>query len=230
MTISTTSTSETYVGNGALLTFAIPFPFLAASHIVVDLIEIATGLETPQVSGTDYNVVGTNVVMVAAPSASYNLRIKRETPQTQATNFNVNQTYITTAVETAIDKLTMLIQELEDRLSAFVQGEGAGVMVAGTAQSLVASATLAITEAARQYIKVAGNGGAITLDATVGVTAGTVDGQEIRIMGTHATNTVTLPDSGNLNLNGACVLGLYDIIDLVWIDADSMWYEVSRSS
>jgi len=226
MTVSITSTSETYTGNGATTTFAIPFPFLANSHIVVTLILISDGTETAQVSGTDYNISGTNVVMTTAPSSLYYLKISRATPKTQSTNFDVGQTYITEDVEDAVDKLTYIMQEIYEEM---IDAEAIDTTIAHeTAQSFNAGGIVAISENGRQFIEVSGAAGAITLNATTPIEDGTQDMQELFLMGVHATNTVTIPDSGNVDLNGACVLGLSDSIYLIWHEDDGVWYEMSR--
>lgn len=65
--------------------------------------------------------------------------------------------------------------------------------------------------------------------STISVANGSIDGQELKIVGGSDTNTVTLTPSANLNINGSMTLGLEDIISLVWIAGTSKWCEVSRS-
>jgi hypothetical protein len=86
------------------------------------------------------------------------------------------------------------------------------------------------TDAAK--IRVAGSGGAVTMTSTPTLEAGT-EGQMLLILGTHATNTVTLQaDSsvaGTKLMLGATTraLGLGDQILLSWDATIAMWCEVS---
>lgn len=231
MSVSSTTPYVQYTGNGVIVAFSITFPFISTSHVKAKLINIATLAETALTNGTEFTVAGTTLTMVTAPDSDHYLYIYRETPVTQATDFAVGQTYITQAVEDAVDKLTYLLQELNRSLSEDIaDNSSAAGLSEGTDQQVAAGGTITVTTAKRQLFKVEGLSGAVTVDTTTGIQAGTENLQEIDIMGSHATNTVTLPDSGNLNLNGPCILGLDDAIRLVWIEADSLWYELSRRS
>lgn len=95
------------------------------------------------------------------------------------------------------------------------------------ASTLAASATLTQTAPTHE---VQGSGGAVTLDTTTPITAGEEDGQLLRLVGAHATNTVTIVASGTAaGLNGNVTLGLHDSIVLAWDADNSTWEEISRS-
>jgi len=231
MTVSLTAASVRYTGNGATTSFNITMTHLANSHLVVRLILISDGTITTQTSGVDFNFVGgnpaTSIQFVTAPSALYYVDIVRETPKTQSTNFDVGQTYITEAVEDTVDKLTLIVQELAALIADTTFGT-ASYANAGSF-TIASGGQVEIEDLGSQFIRVAGSGAAITLDASNPIEDGTEDGQSIRIIGQSATNTVTIPTGGNVNLNGTCVLGLNEIIELMWIEGNSTWYEVSRS-
>lgn len=110
-----------------------------------------------------------------------------------------------------------------------VGGAGGGGLSIKSNQTLSAAATITLAGNGRQLIRVQGNGGAITVDATTGVTAGTKDGIELRLQGLSDTNTVTIASAGNMRLNGTCVLGNGDVLDLMWNNSNSTWDEVGRS-
>lgn len=76
---------------------------------------------------------------------------------------------------------------------------------------------------------VSGSGGAATVDATTGISAGEFDRQRLRLIGGSDVNTVTLAFAGNVNVNGACVLANGHVIDLEWDTTNTEWLEVSRS-
>ena len=75
-----------------------------------------------------------------------------------------------------------------------------------------------------------GTSGAITLDATTAIADGEVDGQVLIIKGSDGTNTVTINDGANTDLNGNVTLGDGDKIYLLWDSTDSEWGEVSRNN
>jgi len=81
-------------------------------------------------------------------------------------------------------------------------------------------------------IRVVGDGGAVTLDVSPAIEDGVSDGQMIIIQGTHNTNTVTIADDCNCQLDSgaSAVLGQGDTIQLIWDSGDSDWYEISRSA
>jgi hypothetical protein len=77
--------------------------------------------------------------------------------------------------------------------------------------------------------QVEGDGGAVTVNATTGIAAGEADRQPLRLVGGHATNTVTIEFAGNCAPNGAVTLGLDEFIDLEWDVGNSVWLEAGRS-
>lgn len=61
------------------------------------------------------------------------------------------------------------------------------------------------------------------------IQAGTVDGQELLLVGCSDSNTVTLDTTGRISVNGSCVLGAKQQITFNWDNGQSLWLEVSRS-
>lgn len=109
-----------------------------------------------------------------------------------------------------------------------VQGLNPGLLPA-TAQTVASAGTITCGGGIRQLLRVAGNGGAQTVNATTGMTDGTVDGQEVDLMGTSDTNTLTIAVSGNMAPNGSITLGNGDIIRFIWDASNSVWREAYRS-
>ena len=72
-----------------------------------------------------------------------------------------------------------------------------------------------------------GNGGAVNISAADQIIDGTAVGQEIKIIGRSATNTIQMNDGNNLKLNGIAILGLNDYIQLIWDGTD--WIEQGRN-
>lgn len=93
--------------------------------------------------------------------------------------------------------------------------------------STVVTAGGSLTPAQRHY-KLA-PASAVTLSATTAITDGSYNGQELTLQGTSDTNTVTIQDGANVNLNGDIILGNGNIISLVW-DSTNKWTEIYRSN
>ncbi len=78
----------------------------------------------------------------------------------------------------------------------------------------------------RQIQKVSGSGG-VAVSLTDLSVSGNLDGDELTIMCTSDTATVTIVSATNTVINGSCTLANGDMINLILISAK--WYEKSRS-
>ncbi len=140
----------------------------------------------------------------------------RQVPQTGETGWGGEGTQIFVDL---IDSNNIVVQKL---------ASGSLVLVYPTATAtLAASATLTQTA---PIMQIKSTGGAVTLDTTTPITAGETDGQQLEITGTDDTDTVTIPDSGNVDLNGLILLIKHTHIRLVWVSADTQWVELGRSN
>lgn len=115
MSVTTTTSSVAYTGDGAAKSLPVPFPFLDETHLVV------TVAGTVQVLGLQYTVTGEgdatgSVEMVTAPAAAAAITITRTVPLTQATAFRSQGSFSPAVHELALDKLTMGLQQLDERL------------------------------------------------------------------------------------------------------------------
>lgn len=95
-----------------------------------------------------------------------------------------------------------------------------------TTATIAAGGTL--TPASTGY-RLSGSGGAVTLDGTTAITDGEKDGQLLTIKGTSDTNTVTIDDAANTDMNGQIILGDGDVIRFVWDSTSSAWVEEYRN-
>lgn len=104
----------------------------------------------------------------------------------------------------------------------------------GSAQSVTAGGGVTLASLTYQnFAWVAGSGGAVTVTKTPSLTAGTADGQQLKLVGTSATNTVTLQDQANLassglSLNGNITLAKDSTLSLHWDATQSLWVEDAR--
>jgi len=121
MTLSTTTSRITYAGDGSTLSFAVPFSFFGADEIDVIERSSESGGETQKILTTDYTVSGGGgatgtVTAVAAPDASRSWTIARRTKRTQMVDYTPNDPFPAETHERALDRLTALVQELDDKL------------------------------------------------------------------------------------------------------------------
>jgi len=118
MTVSSTTNKATYSGNGTTTAFTVPFYFLAAADLQVILRTGTT--ETVQTLTTNYTVTGAGVpsggtvTMLTAPASGTTLTIMRNVSPTQETDLLPNDRLPSESLETALDKATMLIQQLDE--------------------------------------------------------------------------------------------------------------------
>lgn len=115
MTVSTNTPRQRFTGNGATVTFAIPFTFSANSEVVV-ILRSSAGVETVQSYTTHYTIVGSNVVMVTAPATGAYLVIMRSLPYTQLIDLLNAGTYPADTLEGGYDNAIKLVQQLYEIL------------------------------------------------------------------------------------------------------------------
>jgi hypothetical protein len=117
MTVSSSTNSASYSGNGSTTVFAYGFKIFDDSDLTVTLVNDTTGVETLQTLTTNYTVSGAgtnsggNVTFVSAPASGVTVKIERVMPYTQTTAYTENDPFPAQAHEDALDKLTMLTQQ-----------------------------------------------------------------------------------------------------------------------
>lgn len=128
MTVSSTTNRKTFTGDGVTTSFGTsPVVFFASGDLDVYVVTTATGAATLLTENTHYTVTGgsgsTGTVSLAggsapygAPSASQTLVIVRNLDITQETDFVNNEASDAEVAEDAIDRLTMIAQQLDARL------------------------------------------------------------------------------------------------------------------
>ena len=122
MPVSSEIKRADYVGNGSTTAFATQFRFLQNSDIKVILAVTATGVETDQVEITNYTLTGAGldaggtVTMLIAPAVGETLTIKRDVPLTQGTDYVENDNFPAESHEDALDKLTMIAQQIQEEV------------------------------------------------------------------------------------------------------------------
>ena len=117
MTVSTTTARNVKTGNDVTTSFPFDFAFEADGDLVVNRVVITSGVETLQTLTTDYTVTGGSgatgtIEMVSAPPATDNLVIERNLAYTQGTDYQPNDPFPAEVNETALDRLTFLVQQV----------------------------------------------------------------------------------------------------------------------
>jgi len=123
MTISSVTNRVSYLGNGVTTSFSFPYSVLLAGDLKVYQNGVLKTLTTHYtLSGTAPYTGGTNVQFVVAPPADDEIVILRDPPITQLTDPVENDPLpVEAALETPLDKLTMIAQRLSDRMDRSVR-------------------------------------------------------------------------------------------------------------
>jgi len=122
MTISTTTNRTATAGDGSAVAFTFPYLFFADDDLTVILKVDSTGVETTKTITTHYTVTGAGVVaggtvtMNTPPASGETLVILREEQFTQGLDLVENDPFPSDSVEQQLDILTMLLQQLNERV------------------------------------------------------------------------------------------------------------------
>ena len=122
MSLSTTTGRYAGNGDGVSVTFPVTFKFLKTTDLLVYVGGVLKTLTTDySVSGAGSDSGG-SVTFVAAPAVGTgNVVIVRDVDLLQSSKYPSNDAFPSTVTETALDKLTMMVQRARDLLSrAFV--------------------------------------------------------------------------------------------------------------
>src|SRR5690349_4953653 len=116
MTVSSQTYESIQSGNAVTVAFTVPFRILAKSHLRV-VITDADNIEHVQTVDSDYTVsnignTNTTVTFITAPAADETITFTRSVPITQETDYVENDPFPADSHETALDKLTMICQQL----------------------------------------------------------------------------------------------------------------------
>ena len=119
MTVNTSTAQAQYVGNGVSQTFAIPFYFLVDTDIKISKKTAATGAVSVLTLNSDYTLTGAgngaggSATLVVAPASGDQILIERNVVAVQQTAYPSNSVFPSASHEMALDRLTMLVQQLQ---------------------------------------------------------------------------------------------------------------------
>ena len=126
MTVSSTTTKNSYSGDGSTTTFAYAFKIFADADLTV-ILRSAAGTETVQTLTTHYTVTnagnasGGNVVFGSAPASGVTVVIRRNMAQTQSTDYTANDPFPAESHEDALDRLTFIAQQQQEELDRSIK-------------------------------------------------------------------------------------------------------------
>ena len=116
MTVSTIYAPIEYAGDASTVAFPVPWMFLETDDLRLTKINDATDAETAVVTFTttgDGEPTGGTAILPAAIGTGYTLRIERRTDRTQEMDLQPQGRFPAESLERSVDKLTLIVQELE---------------------------------------------------------------------------------------------------------------------
>ncbi len=228
MSLSNLITEITYQGDGSTLSFPIPFDYMADSQVFVDSLDTGTQVLTTLTQGVEYTVSAPNAVFGVAPGASEQIRIYRVTPKTQDIDYIASGAFAAEDHERGMDRMVMMIQELAAQVQAAAPVTGGGALIRLTDQTVSAGGTVTVSNNQRLIKRVQGDTGGSDADVTTPIDDGSIDGQELRLVGFSDVNTLTIYDGGNVSLNGLITFANNTVLDLFWDQDNTKWVETGR--
>lgn len=118
MSLATTVNKVQYTANGSTTAFSFPYKFNTNGDLTVTETNLSTGVDTVKVITTDYTVTGAGnagggtVTFVTAPVNARRITIERLVALTQETDYQPDDDFPAEVHEAALDKLTMISQQL----------------------------------------------------------------------------------------------------------------------
>ena len=197
MTLSTTTSRVSTVGDGSTTEFSFPYLFYANDDLVVTLTTTATAVEVVQTITTHYTVVGAGVAaggtvtMATAPASTETLLVSRVEQFTQGLDLVENDNMPSALVEQQFDILTMLAQQTNSQVDRSLrQPNGDTVDIAVIPAKITrASKVLAFNSAGNPETTIATSGLA---------TLGTIPGDISTVAGISANVTTVAGIAANV--------------------------------
>lgn len=125
MSVSTSTSKISHTLTTGSQALTVPFRFLSNSHVKAIKASTSTTPKLDLVEGTDYTLTGvgassgtlTTIATTANGLAAGSVVvIKRNVPRTQETSYTYNNDFSSTVQEQVEDKLTMLVQQLDEKV------------------------------------------------------------------------------------------------------------------
>lgn len=195
-----------------------------------------TGLYRSSTNTLGITANGTEQILIGDGTVAYNNGMSSITFEATNPIYNMEQNFIID-LDKDSNKASRYFTVRDRGAEVFSIRQGGRTIhsVTGNILSLEAGDTIAPANF-RRFVRVAGDGGAVTLTSTPNITAGN-NGEIMSIIGTSDPNSVTLQDESVLTgsllrLNGGInvTLGARDTIEFVYLTGENAWIELSRSN
>jgi len=205
MTVSTTTNRASYSGNGSTTAFAYGFKIFADADLTV-IIRASTGVETTKTLSTHYNVSGAgsasggNVTFTSGntPASGETVVILRSLTLTQGTDYVANDPFPAESHEDALDRLTMITQQLNE-------AQGRSLKVSQTNVIATSEFTADATARANKILGFDGSGDLIVTEGKVDTVTSSVSA--VSAGGTPTAAATYTASSGALALAFGLVTG-----------------------
>jgi hypothetical protein len=120
MTVSSTTVKNSFSGDGSTTQFTYTFPINSTAELKV-IERSSLGAETVKTLNSDYTIVdngssGGTVTFTSAPASGTSIVLLRDTNLTQDTDYVANDPFPAESHETALDKLTLQQQEIQEEI------------------------------------------------------------------------------------------------------------------
>ena len=183
MTVNSQQNKISYMGNGAAKDFTVPFPYLDKSHLTVR--QMLNGVQSDR---TDWTVSGGTLTFETAPASNAQIVIMRQVPLTQETDYRENEILSAETLERCFDKLTMQVQQLEEKSGRAVTVD---VFDDTNAASLIPSIRKAVSDCAAAAASARANADTASEKAvqaqTSAINAASAETHTAAILGTKAS-------------------------------------------
>ena len=186
MTVNSQQNKISYIGNGVATEFAIPFSYLDKSHLSVW--QMLNGVQSER---TDWTAANGTLIFKTAPENNAQIVIMRQVPLTQETDYRENEILPAETLERCFDKLTMQVQQLEEKSGRAVTVD---VFDDTNAASLIPGIRKAVSDCNASAVSARANAEIATIKAQIATDKAS-----------EAENTLSLKsdvDLSNLTTNG----------------------------
>jgi hypothetical protein len=206
MTVSSTTTKRSASGDGSNDTFSYNFKIFDDDDITVIIRTDSTGAETTKTKTTHYTVTGVgsasggNVVFTSGniPASGETVVLLRTTARTQLTDYVANDPFPAATHEDALDKLTFIVQELEEEI-------GRALKVSQTNVIATSEFTADATARANKILGFDGSGDLTVTDGKIDTVTASVSA--VSAGGTPTASATYTASSGALALAFGLVTG-----------------------
>lgn len=205
MTVSTTTNRASYSGNGSTTAFAYGFKIFADADLTV-IIRSSAGVETTKTLTTHYTVSGAgtdsggNVTFTTGnvPASGETVVILRKLTLTQATDYVANDPFPAESHEDALDRLTMITQQLDEAV-------GRSLKVSQTNVIATSEFTTSSSDRANKLLSFDGSGDLTVTEGKVDTVTASVSA--VSAGGTPTASATYTASSGALALAFGLVTG-----------------------